>query len=134
MQFSSRLPIAIHILLVIYTFKDEYKLTSDFIASSVGVNPVTIRNILGQLKAADLVDITAGVGGAALKKSLDEITFYDVFQAVEEDRDLFHIHENPNPNCAVGKNIHKILDGKLNAIKIAMNSKMKEITLSSLLL
>ena len=46
MQISSRLTIAVHILDCIDTFKDSYKLTSDFLAGSVNVNPVIIRNIL----------------------------------------------------------------------------------------
>ncbi|MBR7075069.1 MAG: Rrf2 family transcriptional regulator, partial [Oscillospiraceae bacterium] len=40
MQFSSRLPIAVHVLLCIHTFDGAEKLTSDFLAGSVNVNPV----------------------------------------------------------------------------------------------
>ena len=57
MQFSFRLPVATHILLCIERFKDEYKTTSTFLASSVNVNPVIIRKTLGQLKAAGLVEV-----------------------------------------------------------------------------
>ncbi len=64
MQFSFRLPVATHILLCIERFKDEYKTTSTFLAGSVNVNPVIIRKTLGQLKAAGLVEVAAGVGGA----------------------------------------------------------------------
>ena len=52
MQFSSRLPIAVHILLAIVEFEGKEKTTSTFLAGSVNVNPVIIRNTLGQLKAA----------------------------------------------------------------------------------
>ena len=40
-----------------------------------------------------------------------EISFYDVYKAVEslEDDTLFHFHENPNILCPVGKNIHFLL-------------------------
>ena len=50
MQISSRFTIAIHILACIDTFEKDYKITSDFLASSVNVNPVIIRKILSQLK------------------------------------------------------------------------------------
>ena len=76
MQFSFRLPVATHILLCIERFKDEYKTTSTFLASSVNVNPVIIRKILGQLKAAGLVEVAAGVGGAQLIKSPADITLW----------------------------------------------------------
>ena len=133
MQFSSRLPIAVHTLLVIEHFKGQYKITSDFIAGSVGVNPVIIRNILGQLKSADLVDVAAGIGGATLTKSPEEITLLDVFRAVEVDEELFHFHEHPNPDCLIGKNINGILGSRLEEIKKTAELQLKAISLQSLL-
>ena len=55
MQISSRFTIAIHMLTCMEAFKDEYKVTSDFLASSINVNPVVIRRILSQLKDAGLI-------------------------------------------------------------------------------
>ena len=133
MQFSSRLPIAVHTLLVIEHFKGQYKITSDFIAGSVGVNPVIIRNILGQLKSAGMVDVAAGIGGATLAKPPEEITLLDVFRAVEVDEDLFHFHERPNPNCLIGRNINNILGCKLEELKKTAELQLKAITLQSLL-
>ena len=48
MQFSSRFTIAIHIFACIHTFEKEHKITSDFLAASVNVNPVIIRKLLAQ--------------------------------------------------------------------------------------
>ena len=112
MQISSRFTIAVHILICIETFKNDYKVTSDFLASSVNVNPVVIRRLLQQLKKAGIVNVTRGSGGTNLEKPSDEITLLDVYNAVEcvEEGELFHFHENPNPLCPVGKNIHAILD------------------------
>lgn len=45
-QISSRFTIAVHVLVCIETFKNDYKETSDFLASSVNVNPVMIRRLL----------------------------------------------------------------------------------------
>ena len=83
MQFSSRLPIAVHVLLCIHTFDGTKKMTSDFLAGSVNVNPVIIRNTLGKLKAAGLVTVDAGIGGAHLAKEPKDITMFDVFRAVK---------------------------------------------------
>uniref|UniRef100_UPI0040278E13 Rrf2 family transcriptional regulator n=2 Tax=Ruminococcus TaxID=1263 RepID=UPI0040278E13 len=55
MQISSRFTLAIHIIACIETFKNEYKVTSDFLADSTNVNPVIVRKILGQLKSAGIV-------------------------------------------------------------------------------
>ena len=57
MQISSRFTIAIHMLTCMETFKEEYKITSDFLASSINVNPVIIRRILSQLKEAGLIEV-----------------------------------------------------------------------------
>lgn len=133
MQFSSRLPIAVHILLAIVEFEGKEKTTSTFLAGSVNVNPVIIRNTLGQLKAAGLVTVKAGEGGASLAKEPKDITLMDVFEAVEKEEALFHFHENPNPECPVGKNVHTVLDNKLFAIQEAMRKKMDSITLQDLI-
>lgn len=133
MQFSSRLPIAVHTLLVIEVFKKQKKITSDFIAGSVGVNPVIIRNILGQLKTAGLIEVAAGIGGAKLTKLPEDITLLDVFRAVEVDEELFHFHEHPNPECPVGKNINHILEGKLDNVKKVAERELSNTNLQSLL-
>jgi len=131
MQISSRFTIAIHIFACIDVFENDYKITSDFLAGSVNVNPVIIRRLLTQLKAAGLITVARGTGGTAIAKPLDEITFYDVYLAVEciEDNKLFHFHDNPSALCPVGRNIHKALDDKLERVQAAMEREMKSITL-----
>ncbi|MGN1147246.1 MAG: Rrf2 family transcriptional regulator [Lachnospiraceae bacterium] len=134
MQISSRFTLAIHIFACIDTFENECKVTSDFLAGSTNVNPVIIRKILGQLKGAGLIDVARGTGGATVAKPLDQITFLDVYHAVEcvENGDLFHFHENPNTNCPVGRNIHHILDDKLLQVQTAMEKELASITLEDL--
>lgn len=132
MQISSRFTIAIHMLTCMDTFKEEYKITSDFLASSIQVNPVIIRKILSQLKEAGLIEVRRGPGGAAVAKPMEKITFLDVYRAVDcvEEDSLFHFHENPNLNCPVGRNIHHILDDKLVRVQRAMERELASITLA----
>jgi Rrf2 family protein len=133
MKISSRFTIAVHTLLVIDLF-EEQKTTSEFIAGSVGVNPVVIRGILGQLKKAKLILVHSGTGGASLAKKPKEITLKDIFYAVEslDDNVLFGFHKNPNQNCPVGKNIHNILDAKIQNVQNAMNKELSKTTLADL--
>ena len=133
MQFSSRLPIATHILLVIQVYGDTHKITSEFLAGSIGVNPVVIRKTLGYLKRANLVDVKSTVGGTILKRPLNQISLLDVFRAVEVDEELFHFHENPNPNCVVGKNIHAVLGEKIHDIKSKFEKDLDSIKLDELI-
>ncbi|MBR1853459.1 MAG: Rrf2 family transcriptional regulator [Lachnospiraceae bacterium] len=134
MQISSRFTVALHIFTCVDTFKEEYKVTSDFLASSLGTNPVIIRKILTQLKAAGLITVARGTGGIELTRDLADISFYDVYQAIEplEGGSLFRFHENPNPNCPVGRNIHTLLDDKLQTIQDAMEDEMKKYSLRDL--
>ncbi len=134
MQISSRFTLALHIFACIEVFGGSYKITSDFLAGSTNVNPVIVRKILGQLKGADLIEVARGTGGTTIAKPLDEITFLDIYHAVEciEHGDLFHFHENPSPNCPVGKNIHLLLDDKLTRVQTAMERELASITLADL--
>lgn len=134
MQISSRFTLAIHIFACIDTFGNECKVTSDFLAGSTNVNPVIIRKILGQLKGAGLIDVARGTGGTTVAQPLDQISFLDVYRAVEcvENGNLFHFHENPNSNCPVGRNIHHILDDKLLRVQAAMEKELASITLEDL--
>ncbi len=134
MQISSRFTIGLHILTAIDMFQKDYKVTSGFLAGSIRTNPVVVRKILGQLKKAGLIHSSQGVAGITMAKPLEEISFYDVYSAIEpvEDGDLFRFHDDPNPDCPVGRNIHELLDGKLREIQSAMEEKMRGYTLADL--
>lgn len=134
MQISSRFTIAIHIAVCINTFEQEHKITSEFLASSINVNPVIIRNILSKLKSHGLIEVQRGSGGASIAKPLEDINLLDLYYAVEcvDHGKLFHFHENPSEECPVGRNIHYVLDGKLVQIQTAMEQEMKKITLADI--
>lgn len=133
MKITSRFTVAVHTLLVIYNFSQTTKVTSDFIAASVQVNPVVIRRTLLSLKAAGMVDVKAGSGGASIVKDLRDITLFDVYKAVDSmDGDMFHFHENPSPACPVGRNIHAVLDAHLADAQAAMENELKKVTLLDL--
>lgn len=131
MQISSRFTLAIHIFACVDIFKNDYKVTSDFISKSTNVNPVIIRKILLQLRNAGLIEVARGTGGTTITRPLSEITFLDIYRAVEcvEDNTLFHFHENPNEKCPVGRNIHNVLDDKLQRVQAAMERELRSITL-----
>ena len=126
---------AIHIFACIDTFEKDHKITSEFLAESVNVNPVIIRRLLGQLKAAGLIEVKRGSGGASIARPLEKITFLDVYRAVDcvENGELFHFHENPNRQCPVGRNIHRVLDEKLRRVQEAMEREMEQITLADVI-
>lgn len=132
MQITSKFTIAVHIITAIDYFKDSEKVTSSFLAGSVGANPVIVRNVMGNLKEAEIIDISQGKSGITLARKLDEISFYDIYKAVDcvSDEGLFHFHENPNTDCPVGRNIHTAVGGRLLKVQQAMEKELKEILLA----
>lgn len=137
MQISSRFTIGTHVMIMIALRGDKTKVTSDFLAESVGVNPVIIRKTLSQLKKAGLIHVARGTGGATLSKTVDEISLLDIYRAVEclgTRGQLFGFHDHPNPDCPIGHNIHDILDGKLAAIQIAMEKEMARTSLKEVVI
>lgn len=132
MQITSKFTIAVHIITAIDYFSGDVQVTSSFLAGSVGANPVIVRNVMGDLKEAGIIEISQGRSGITLAKSLDEITFYDVYRAIDcvSGEGLFHFHENPNASCPVGRNIHKAMDSRLESVQDAMEDQLKEITLA----
>jgi DNA-binding IscR family transcriptional regulator len=131
-QISARFSIAVHILTLIAVSAQEC--TGDYIAGSVNTNPAIIRRMMGMLKRAGLVDVRAGVGGASLKRSPDDITLLDVYRAVNvaEENRLFRIHDAPNPQCQVGRNIEAVLQAELSEAQSAMEQRLAQTKISQL--
>lgn len=133
MKISSRFTVAVHILSLLATAKGV-PCTSEWIAGSVNTNPVIIRRLTGQLKKAGLVNVRSGTGGAYLLKNPGDITLYDIYLAVEvvEEGQLFHFHEEPNPDCPVGASIQAVLQIILQRAQSAMEQILTDVTLKEL--
>ena len=135
MQIGSKFTIGVHIITALDYFKDMDRVNSEFLAGSIGVNPVIVRTVISQLREAGIVQTQRGSSGAELTKRLDEITLYDVYKAVgsvDEKEGLFHFHDQPNPDCPVGRNIHKVLDRHLVDAQRAMEECLKSTTLADI--
>lgn len=130
LKISSRFTIAVHILSLIKN-NPAAICTSEFMAGSVNTNPVVIRQILSYLKKAGLVQVRRGSGGASLLKDLSDITLLDVYRSVSvvKEENLFHIHEQPNPDCPIGANIQIVLEVILVQAQEAMESVLENITM-----
>ena len=135
MQIGSKFTIGVHIITAIDYFKEMDRVNSDFLAGSIGVNPVIVRTVISQLREAGIVQTRRGSSGAGLTRRLEEITLYDVYKAVgsvDAMEGLFHFHEQPNPNCPVGRNIHSVLDRRLLDAQRAMEERLKAATLADI--
>ncbi|WP_394236190.1 Rrf2 family transcriptional regulator [Niallia oryzisoli] len=130
MSISSRCSVGIHILALIELNKNGTS-TSEYIAGSVNTNPAVIRKIMGMLKHAGLVNVRPGVAGAELARELSEITLFDVYKAVNvvQEKELFTVHDHPNPECPVGRNIQHTIEPLFTAAQLAMEKVLNSVTL-----
>ncbi|KMJ59586.1 transcriptional regulator [Bacillus sp. LL01] len=129
---NTRLSVAIHILAVVALHPKE-ALSSEMIASSVTTNPVVIRRISSSLKKAGLLTSKVGVPGFSLTKEPKEISLLDIYNAIQVDKELFPIHEEPNPNCLVGKRIQSTLEDTYKSVQLAMENELKTKTLQDVM-
>jgi Rrf2 family protein len=130
---SSRFAVATHILTLLAQSRDE-PATSDYIAGSVNTNPVVIRRVLGELRAAGLVASQGGNGGGwRLVRAPEAVTLRDVYRAVEGEA-LFALHHRPpNQNCPVGRHIQDALGRRFAAATRALEEELARTTVADVL-
>jgi Rrf2 family protein len=127
-RIANRFSIAVHILSLLGALRDAEH-TSEWMAGSIGVNPVVVRNVTGLLRRAGLVHTQQGVAGTRLARPLSQITLLDVYRAVEDETSVFSVHPRPNPKCPVGSRIEGTLREAFAQAESAMHAKLAGITL-----
>jgi DNA-binding IscR family transcriptional regulator len=130
MSISSRFAVGVHILSLIEVNKREVN-SSEFIARSVNTNPAVIRKIMGMLKNAGLIKVRPGIAGTELARELSDITLFDVYKAVNvvQENELFSVHENPNPDCPVGKHIQETIITLFSIAQLALEKALENVTI-----
>lgn len=132
MKDNSRFALAVHTLTLLA--EKDMPLPSNFIARSAGVNAVTVRKLVGQLRVAGLVTTQTGpTGGTTLARPADEITLKDAFMAAR-DEDIFGSYpDSPDPQCTVGGNLKPVLQGMLSDAMQTMVDTLERSTIADVL-
>ena len=93
-----------------------------------------MRNIIRLLKSANLINVSAGTGGASLAKRPDQITLFNIFSAVNEgEKGIFKIHKTSPPPCPLGGRIEALLAPKFGSAQQAMFDSLAGVNLQNLL-
>ena len=131
---NSRFSTAVHILTLLAS-TPEQRLTSEWIAGSVGTNPVVIRRQLAVLREAKLVESKGARGGGwALARSPEAIKLSQVRAALGEEA-TFRMHKNdPSPDCVVGQNVRQALESVYEDAEKAVMRSLQTSTIKDLLL
>ena len=126
---DTRLSSAIHALILIS--EADVPMTSEQIAVSVGTNASYIRKILGLLKKGGIIEGHRGISGFSLKIAADELTIFQIYQAISgnERLHLFDLHQNPNDACIVGRHIRPVLSSVFQNMEEQAQEGLKRQTL-----
>ncbi|MGE7093611.1 Rrf2 family transcriptional regulator [Lysinibacillus sp. NPDC048646] len=130
---NSRFSVAIHILSLIATTSDKSQLTSDYMAGSVNTNPVVVRRMIGVLKKAGLLSSQSGLAGYDLLVEPKDLSLLTIYHAIDGPEQLFAIHDEPNPDCSVGRKIQRTLEGVYTSVWDAMEEQLQAQTLQDVL-
>ena len=79
------------------------------------------------------MNVAAGTGGAEIIAEPSSFTLFDIYKASGSmEENIFGFHEQPNPACPVGGNIHKILDSHLADAQKAFEQSLATVKFSDL--
>lgn len=133
MNNDTRLAVATHILALLSFVGADYK-SSDLLARSVNTNPVVVRRLISQLKKAGLVEVRRNMGGSTLSRRPEDITLLDVYKAVipKPTACPFHLHQEPNCQCYIGRNIHDALAGPFAKVNHAIQESLATTTVADI--
>lgn len=134
---NSRLTVAAHVLGMIAFIDREQRrpATSDELAASVGTNPVVVRRILSQLKAAGLVDSRRGAGGGTvLARDPKRITLRQAYEAVEgaEAQILGRHAHGVGSTCRVAPVIVEYLESVYAEVEATMLERLDAVTVDAM--
>ncbi|MBD5429255.1 Rrf2 family transcriptional regulator [Lactobacillus sp.] len=132
MKYSYKLSDAIHLLSYLDIYKDG-DLSSKAIAKSIESNPSLIRQLMSNLRKAGIIETQKGKANPSLAKDPQDISIYDVYQAINMDHDLLHIDPKTNPDCIVGSNIQDTLNRYYADIQDIAYLRMKQISLADII-
>lgn len=131
-MYSTKYAVSIHILSLI-ALKTESSITSEDIAHSVNTNPALVRRLMSDLKKAGLIQTQRRIGTTGLAKKPEDITLLEVFRAVENNPELFALHENPNTKCPVGAKIGSVLSQVNQSVQRSFETELDNLYLSDII-
>lgn len=101
MSYSAAFSQAIEVIMYIYIKSNEpdsgHYLTIKVMSEGLNIPAPTLTKVITHLKTAQLINGKTGAnGGFALTRSVEEISLYQIFQAIEGKKPLFKIHDQLN--------------------------------------
>jgi Rrf2 family protein len=133
MKFSHHFTVAVKVLSLL-SLQEGNVLTLERIAREVDTDIVLIRKIIVKLKKAGLVNVFPAIGAVSLLNKAEEISFFDVYRAVEgvKGGKYHQFHDSPNETHEVGINIELVLERNLRQTQSAMEQVLLDVTMKDI--
>ncbi len=104
MKFSVGVEYALHCLLYMVNLEEGKSVGIRDLATFQGISETYLSKVYAKLSKAGVVKSVPGVkGGYALARSADEITFWDVVEAIEGNESFFQCAEVRQKNILLDK-------------------------------
>ena len=131
MKNSTKFTNAIHTMVMIYLGSQDsaIDMSSAGFAKSMDTNPAFIRQIMSPLKKAGLITSVPGHIRPALCREPEKISLFEIYEALEEDKNILRVGICPNPNCGIGINIQYAVGDIYDSINAKVMSELKKLTL-----
>lgn len=127
---------AVCILLIIATSEGPAK--SSYLSNRLNVSDSYLKKIMRQLVVADLISSKASkLGGFVLSRNVDDITFLDIFNAIEGNEhfaETTHLVEKVFDRSATTVDIQKHILTHLNNAEDHYRQKLQDIRLADIIL
>lgn len=129
---TTRFAVAVHVLTYLAGNPDGAPVGSPELSGSVNTSPEYIRRVMVPLRAAGIVDSTAGKnGGWTLQRDPGTLTLAEVRRLVQPAEPALGFHA-PNPSCSVGRAIAQSLVDIEHDIAHAIDERLSATTIDQL--
>lgn len=109
-------------------------LTSEELGECHNTNPVIIRKVLGELKKSGIVASEKGHGGGwVIVKNPKEISFQEIFEALDESLLPPAMKLEKDEHCLIMKSVAGVMDEVLIDAEALLKKKLKKIKLENIL-
>ncbi len=120
-------------VMVALAYNPGVRLSSTDLASSIDVNPVTVRRVISELASAGLVDTQTGPGGGAvLARAANRITVQDIYEALGEPPFIEGHAKDPQKHCIVSACMPNVFDRLNDAVTQKAGPVLRATTLQRL--
>lgn len=132
LAFSQAIKIAVYIHIKTALGNYNY-LSTRAISEYFNIPMPTVAKVLRSLINAGLLGVKEGVnGGMVLNRSPENITLFDLFEAVENKKPLFKQENNHNFSDEKADEVIKKIDCELLRAEMAMKEELKKTTLEQI--